>query len=84
MAPFVNNVTFAGVNMLQLYRENVDMFGRIIADVMKVLSEGMIRPVEPLTIMNYSKLEEAFRIMQTGKHIGKIILTAEDNNVVPV
>ena len=60
------------------------MFGRIIADVMKVLSEGMIRPVEPLTIMNYFKLEEVFCIMQTGKHIGKIILTAEDNNIVPV
>ncbi|OJD32113.1 polyketide synthase [Diplodia corticola] len=84
MSPFMNNITFAGVNMLSVYRDNVPLFGRIISDVMKCLSEGIIRPVQPVKTMKFSQIEEAFRIMQTGKHIGKMVLTAGADDIVPI
>ncbi|GFF43418.1 lovastatin nonaketide synthase [Aspergillus udagawae] len=84
MAPFMNNIRFCGVNMLSVYRDNIPLFGRIIADMMRMVSEGIIRPVKPLKVFNFSQIEEVFRIMQTGKHIGKMVLQANDDDLVPV
>jgi NADPH:quinone reductase-like Zn-dependent oxidoreductase len=84
MAPFMNNIRFCGVNMLSVYRDNIPLFGRIIADMMRMVSEGIIRPVKPLKTFNFSQIEEVFRIMQTGKHIGKMVLQANDDDLVPV
>ncbi|KAH0439698.1 hypothetical protein CcaCcLH18_02808 [Colletotrichum camelliae] len=83
MSPFMHNIVFAGVNMLSIYRSNIPLFARIISEVMKLLGEGDIRPIDPLTVMYYSQIEEAFRIMQTGKHIGKMVLKAGYNDLVP-
>ena len=57
---------------------------RLIEDVMRCLEEGIVKLVQPLNVMSFSQIEEAFRIMQTGKHIGKIVLKLDDNDVVPV
>ncbi|GLA55110.1 type I Iterative Polyketide synthase (PKS) [Aspergillus niger] len=84
MAPFMNNIHFCGVNMLSVYRDNIPLFGRIIADMMRMVSEGIIRPVKPLKTFNLSQIEEVFRTMQTGKHIGKMVFQANDDDLVPV
>lgn len=84
MSPFANNVTFAGVNLLSIYRTNIPLFTRIMTNVMKLLADGIIRPIEPIKVMQFSQIEEAFRLMQTGKHIGKLVLKAGDEDVVPV
>lgn len=84
MAPFMHNTLFAGVNMLNVYRTNVQLFSRIIADVMKLVKERVIKPVLPVTILDYSQIEEAFRTIQSGKHIGKIVLKVGDTDIVPV
>jgi NADPH:quinone reductase-like Zn-dependent oxidoreductase len=84
MSPFMNNIVFAGVNMLSIYRTNVKLFSRIIGDVLKLLQQGIIKPVYPVKVWNFSQIEEAFRTMQTGKHIGKIVLTAGADDIVPV
>ena len=74
----MNNIIFAGVNMLSVYRDNISLFGRVIADVMKCLADGIIRPVQTLKLMNFSQS------MQTGKHIGKMVLSAQPDGLVPV
>lgn len=84
MTPFLHNISFSGVNMLSVYRENVPLLSRILADVMKYWAMGVTKLVTPLKIMNFSQIEEAFRIMQTGKHIGKMVLAANDDDIVPV
>ena len=84
MSPFTNNVTFAGVNLVSIYRTNIPLFARLIASIMKLLDQGIIRPIEPIKIMSYAQIEEAFRQTQTGKHLGKIVLKAGDDDIVPV
>lgn len=69
----MNNIIFAGVNMLSVYPDNIPLFGRIIADVMKCLADGIIRPVQPLKVMTF------FQSMQTGKHIGKMLSAQPDD-----
>ncbi|KAJ4859547.1 KR domain-containing protein [Trichoderma breve] len=84
MTPFLHNISFSGVNMLSVYRENVPLLSRILADVMKYWAMGVTKLVTPLKVMNFSQIEEAFRIMQTGKHIGKMVLAANDDDIVPI
>ncbi|GAM41965.1 polyketide synthase [Talaromyces pinophilus] len=78
MSPFMNNIIFAGVNMLSAYRDNIPLFGCIIADVMKCLPDGIIRPIQPLKVMNFSQS------MQIGKHIGNMVLSDQPDDLVPI
>ena len=41
---------------------------------MDLLRRGLIKPIEPLTLFEASHIEEAFRYMQKGQHIGKIVV----------
>ena len=84
MAPFMNNVTFTSVNLLGIYRHNVPLASRIFQDVVDLIHKGVIRAVEPLTVYDYSQIESAFRTMQTGKHLGKIVLRPNAHDLVPV
>lgn len=60
------------------------MAARIFGQVVDLLRSGALKPVHPISIMPFQKIEEAFRIMQSGKHIGKIVLTANDADMIPV
>lgn len=37
---------------------------------------GALVLVSPITIYNQSELQDAIRLMQSGKHIGKVVITA--------
>ena len=84
MAPFIRNATFTSVNLLAINLHNIPLASRIFADVMDLVHRGIAKPVYPVTVYNYSQVEEAFRFMQVGKHVGKIVLRADDKDLVPV
>lgn len=45
---------------------------------------GSIRPIKPVTHFPANKIQEAFRFMQKGSHIGKIVITMpEDSDALP-
>lgn len=52
--------------------------------VFDLLNAGQIHEVHPVTVMTYSEIEEAFRLVQTGKHTGKVVLTQSDDDTVPM
>ena len=84
MEPFMRNVTFASVNLLGIYRNSIPLAARIFSDVMSLLHQGVVRAIQPITVYSYSQMEGAFRFMQTGRHIGKIVLKPHDEDLVPV
>ncbi|KAI4170959.1 MAG: hypothetical protein LQ343_004617 [Gyalolechia ehrenbergii] len=84
MAPFMRNVSFCSVNILGILRNSVPMAARIFAQTMDLLRSGAVKPVDPISAMPFGKIEEAFRLMQSGRHIGKIVLTTHDDDQVPV
>jgi D-arabinose 1-dehydrogenase-like Zn-dependent alcohol dehydrogenase len=57
---------------------------QIIQGAFHFLRQGITKPASPLTVYPVSEIENAFRIMQTGKHIGKIAISFGSSNVVPV
>ncbi len=60
------------------------MAARVFADTMDLLRSGAVKPVDPISVMPFGKIEEAFRLMQSGRHMGKIVLTTHDDDIVPV
>ncbi|TAQ90647.1 hypothetical protein B7494_g1069 [Chlorociboria aeruginascens] len=84
MAPFIKSLTFASVNLPLFLSNNITKAAAVHAEVMSLIREGAIRAVTPLNIYSYSEMEKAFRTMQAGNHMGKIILKPSDHDLVPI
>jgi len=73
MSVFLRNTTFHGILLDALF----DTTGEDKAEVVRLVSEGIksgaVRPL-PSTVFNEQSVEQAFRYMATGKHIGKVLL----------
>lgn len=52
---------------------------RILEECVAYYSKGSIGPITPVTYFPADKIEEAFRFMQKGSHIGKIVITLPDD-----
>ncbi|XP_010790393.1 fatty acid synthase [Notothenia coriiceps] len=73
MALFLKNVAFHGILLDALFEEGNHEW----EDVSKLLKEGIMGGVvQPLktTVFERDQVEEAFRYMAQGKHIGKVLL----------
>jgi hypothetical protein len=51
---------------------------------MVFLEEGKVKPIQPRSIFEARNAEDAFRHMQTGQHMGKIVIKIGDPDQVPV
>lgn len=76
MEQFDKNVTFSSVDMILLARRRPQLIDKILGNVFSMLQEGILKPVSPITILPIGEAEQAFRMMQTRKHTGKVVLDA--------
>ena len=60
------------------------MMARVIKNSFELIREGTVSLVKPTTVYKYSEIEKAFRLMQQGKHMGKIVLKVDPDDLVPV
>ncbi|KAI9154916.1 Squalestatin tetraketide synthase [Paramyrothecium foliicola] len=81
MFPFINNTSFAGVDLQA-------MVGGVGNDMLEVIFDMMerkiLRPSSPLHLYPMEEADKAFRLIVSGKSTGKIVLKAEDDSMVPV
>lgn len=85
MKPFNGSTTFTFFDINRIIRERRDTMGEIMEGVFEMHSRGVTSPVAPLAVYPASDLENAFRLMQTGKHLGKIVLSfADTKQILPV
>ncbi|MCJ1393519.1 hypothetical protein MMC18_006394 [Xylographa bjoerkii] len=82
MQPFSKNLIFAAIDLAIMTRNDPEIVGNILAKVLRLAAEKKIEPAQPLHIYSYSRIEDAFRFMQSGKHTGKIILEANPEDMV--
>ena len=47
---------------------------RLLVQCMDLFRKGLITPIEPSTLFETMQIEDAFRYMQKGQHIGKIVV----------
>ncbi|KAH6632037.1 hypothetical protein F5144DRAFT_620943 [Chaetomium tenue] len=81
MGFLLRNITFAYVELTLIMENNKPLARHILRSVADLASAGHIRAV-PLTVMPISDIESAFRLIQAGKHTGKIILKVEEDQKV--
>ncbi|KAJ6145304.1 hypothetical protein N7470_009199 [Penicillium chermesinum] len=84
MLPFEYNVTFASVDLTKVAAYKPKLMNRLLVFVSHLLKQGTISPILPLTTYRISELETAFRTLQTGKAMGKIVVVPHPGDHVKV
>ena len=78
MSVFLKNVTFHGILLDALFDQDSADKQEVVRLVTEGIKSGAVRPL-PRSVFNESQIEEAFRFMATGKHIGKVLLKIRDD-----
>ena len=84
MSPFIRNMSFHSVNLVGLLKHDLPKCSAVFQEVVNLFRQGIAKPIHPTTFMPFSQIEEGFRLMQMGKHVGKIVFEVGDNDLVPV
>ena len=73
MSIFLKNVTFCGILLDALFEQS----SRDWEDVHRLVSQGMdsgvVKPLRA-SVFDRQQVEDAFRFMAQGKHIGKVVI----------
>ncbi|CAH2091553.1 unnamed protein product [Euphydryas editha] len=79
MAIFLKNTTFHGILLDALFEAGSESEEKraVVRCVSEGIANGAVRPL-PSTVFTDQQLEQAFRYMATGKHIGKVLLRVRE------
>jgi phthiocerol/phenolphthiocerol synthesis type-I polyketide synthase C len=80
MAPFRNNLSYFGIDLDQALAVRPGFRATILPRVVELMSLGVLRPL-PFRSFPVSRAREAFRHMQKSQHIGKIVISFQDEDV---
>lgn len=83
MKPFLDNKSYIGVNLLDFENNPTPRAVKLWGEVAELIQNGSLRPVAPILDFTMADVEKAFRFMQAGKHIGKVVVRVDDGDVVP-
>lgn len=84
MDPFRKNVLFASAELITIWEHNKPLSQRLLQDTFRLLEGGKIKEPETVLELPYSEVEKGFRLLQMGKHTGKIVLVPHKDDLVPV
>ncbi|KAI6392280.1 Type I Iterative PKS [Pyricularia oryzae] len=84
MAPYGRAVSFSAVDIFQLGLYKAEALQQVLREVMDLFQSGHVCPVGPVTTYSIADSAKAFRLMQSGKHMGKIVITAGQEHKVRV
>lgn len=79
LAPFARNRTFCGIDILSLGEESPQTIRKLLLQAMELFKQGKIKPIQPIKTFPADKAVDAFRYMQQGVHMGKILIEIPEN-----
>ncbi|KAL1851358.1 Type I Iterative PKS [Diaporthe australafricana] len=82
MDVFRRNVSFSSIDMVLVVEQDRALTGRLIDEACKLVFGGQIQVPDSLLEVPFSDVERAFRLIQQGKHIGKVILVPGQGDVL--
>ncbi|KAK4861763.1 hypothetical protein LT330_003798 [Penicillium expansum] len=74
MLQFLENVTFSGIDLAAMSVERPELCIAALKSVFDSIQTGDLHPSQPIHLYGVGEMEEAFQKMQTGQHIGKVVL----------
>jgi len=84
MSPFSRNTSFSAIDLLATTRHQGRDVHRVLAEIAKLVEDKILTPVHPITAYPIADIAKAFRLLQTGKHMGKVVLSVGSQEMVPV
>ena len=84
MGPFSRGATFTFFNVKQILAQDPKLLAELMEHTFANLKDGVIRPVTPIKVYPISDMESAFRLLQTGKHTGKLAFNWSCDDPVPI
>lgn len=84
MEPFRKNVTFASVDLITMFEKNKALGARIFQECCRLVHDGEIRLPTTILELSYAEALKGFRMLQMGKHVGKVVLKPHQDDLVPV
>ncbi|KAI4493375.1 hypothetical protein M0802_009435 [Mischocyttarus mexicanus] len=83
MSVFLKNTTFHGILLDALFETNCPEKREVVKLVSEGIRSGAVRPLQS-TVFSEQQIEQGFRFMATGKHIGKVLLKIRDEETQKV
>ena len=84
MEPFNHNRTYAAIDVRAIALERPLLMKELLAKCVELHTQGIFKLTEPMTIFPFSQTEAAFRKMQSGDNMGKIVLIPEIREPIKV
>ncbi|KAG8417127.1 putative Hybrid PKS-NRPS biosynthetic cluster [Metarhizium acridum] len=84
MDPFRRNVLFASIDLVTMFEKNEALGEKLFKECFALLANGEIRTPATIKEVPYSEVVKGFRLLQMGKHTGKIVLVPHPEDMVPV
>src|SRR5262249_49568965 len=81
--PFHKNLSLCAIDLDRVFRERPALAGSMLRGIVQRVRDGELTPL-PHRTWPVTEGVNAFRFMQQGKHIGKVILTFRDQTVATV
>jgi emericellamide synthase (highly reducing iterative type I polyketide synthase) len=78
------NIQFSTVDLTLVGKKRPDQLRAVFCTVFDLLALNKIATVSPINARPVSELEEAFRSMQAGKHMGKLLLRLDSESSIRV
>ncbi|KAJ2985763.1 hypothetical protein NUW58_g5359 [Xylaria curta] len=83
MSRFADNVSFHAIAVDYLTTHRPALVGAILRTIVDKVENKSLNVASPLRTYPISQMETAFRHMQAGNNIGKIVLTLDPSDIVP-
>ncbi|KAL4734357.1 hypothetical protein BDV11DRAFT_174852 [Aspergillus similis] len=84
MRPFSRHITFSSFDLLALAQQDKQSIHSSLAEIRRLLEEGAISPVFPVSTYTLGDIGKVFRLLQVGKHTGKVVLSISPEEQVRV
>ncbi|KAJ3519981.1 hypothetical protein NM208_g13910 [Fusarium decemcellulare] len=84
MRPFARHVSFSALDILNMTSGRGDDIRRVLTEIARLTTRRVITPIDPITSFPISDITKAFRLMQTGKHTGKVVVSTGTQDMVSV
>ncbi|KAK5653765.1 hypothetical protein OQA88_7922 [Cercophora sp. LCS_1] len=82
MSNFDKHVTFSAVDISYIIRGRPEQLTRGLREIYSMVDQGLLKPVYPVTTFPMTRIEDTFRLIAARKHVGKLVLVADEETVV--
>ncbi|RSL77235.1 hypothetical protein CEP51_009247 [Fusarium floridanum] len=74
MSRFLDNRSYCGIDVMYMMKEQGVVLRDVLQRTLAFFEQGKLKPLEPITSFDAADIKQAFRYLQSGNHMGKVIL----------